>query len=117
MRIRHKPWARPELAACGFFVESPVAVSYTHLIHTTLAFVHLAPNGDRSLTFCRNHSADTLLEPGELDTALLQSCKVLHVGSLSLTDEPARRATPVSYTHLDVYKRQVWDGSGNPFGI
>ena len=24
MRIRHKPWARPELAACGFFVESPV---------------------------------------------------------------------------------------------
>lgn len=62
-------------------------------IHTTLAFVHLAPNGDRSFTFCRNHSADTLLEPGELDTALLQSCKVLHVGSLSLTDEPARSAT------------------------
>lgn len=23
MRIRHKPWARPELAACSFFVEAP----------------------------------------------------------------------------------------------
>ena len=61
--------------------------------HTTLAFVHLTPNGDRSFTFCRNHSADTLLEAEELDRELLQNCKVFHFGSLSFTDEPARSAT------------------------
>ncbi len=62
-------------------------------VHTTLAFVHLSLNGDRSFTFCRNHSADTLLAAEELDRELLENCKVLHVGSLSLTDEPAREAT------------------------
>lgn len=62
-------------------------------VHTTLAFVHLKPDGDRSFTFCRNHSADTLLEPSELDIDLLRNCKILHIGSLSLTDEPARSAT------------------------
>lgn len=61
--------------------------------HTTLAFVHLGPNGDRSFSFCRNHSADTLLEAGELSRTLLQNCKVFHFGSLSFTDEPARSAT------------------------
>jgi len=61
-------------------------------VHTTLAFVHLTADGDRSFTFCRNHSADTLLEPEELDRALLSGCKVFHFGSLSFTDEPARSA-------------------------
>ena len=33
-------------------------------------------------------------------------------GDISLTEEGRRRAgdVPVSYTHLDVYKRQHWDG-------
>ena len=62
-------------------------------VHTTLAFVHLSPDGDRSFTFCRNHSADTLLTPEELDRELLASCRVFHLGSLSLTDEPSRSAT------------------------
>ncbi len=61
-------------------------------IHTTLAFVHLH-NGDRSFTFCRNHSADTLLSPEELDRGLLEGCRVFHFGSLSFTDEPAKSAT------------------------
>ena len=61
-------------------------------VHTTLAFVHLTENGDRSFTFCRNHSADTLLSAQELDDNMLRSCKVFHFGSLSLTDEPAMSA-------------------------
>lgn len=43
--------------------------------------------------FARNPGADTTLAPDELDEALLQNTRVLHVGSLSLTDEPARTAT------------------------
>ena len=62
-------------------------------VHTTLAVVHLSKNGDRSFTFCRNHSADTLLKTEELDQELLKSCQVFHFGSLSFTDEPVRSAT------------------------
>lgn len=60
---------------------------------TTLAFVHLDKNGDRSFSFCRSPGADTTLEPGELDLSLIGSAKIFHFGSLSLTAEPARSAT------------------------
>ena len=56
--------------------------------HTTLAFVSLAENGERTFSFCRNPGADTQLQPSDLDAALLE-----HFGSLSLTDEPAKTAT------------------------
>ncbi len=43
--------------------------------------------------FYRNPGADTLLRPDELDRSLLQETRALHIGSLSLTDEPSRTAT------------------------
>ena len=73
---------------------------------TTLAFVELAENGERSFSFARKPGADTQLSSDELDRDLISHSDILHFGSLSLTDEPARSATTVSYTHLDVYKRQ-----------
>ena len=60
---------------------------------TTLAFVGLDGNGERSFSFARSPGADTMLRTEELDKSLLTSCRVLHVGSLSLTDEPSRSAT------------------------
>ena len=60
---------------------------------TTLAFVHLDDKGDRSFTFYRSPGADTTLKADELDFALLDSAKIFHFGSLSLTAEPARSAT------------------------
>ena len=62
-------------------------------VFTTLAFVALNENGERSFSFARKPGADTCLRPEELNAAVLDSCRVLHVGSLSLTDEPARSAT------------------------
>ncbi|MGP1455420.1 MAG: carbohydrate kinase family protein [Treponema sp.] len=61
--------------------------------HTTLAFVHLDQNGERHFSFCRNPGADTQLRPEDLDSAVLQHSRILHVGSLSLTDEPIKSAT------------------------
>ena len=55
---------------------------------TTLAFVALDEQGERSFSFARKPGADTCLRPEEL-----QSSRILHVGSLSLTAEPARSAT------------------------
>ncbi|MDR0841774.1 MAG: carbohydrate kinase [Christensenellaceae bacterium] len=62
-------------------------------VFTTLAFVALSPQGERSFSFARKPGADTCLRPDELDTSILEGTRILHVGSLSLTDEPARSAT------------------------
>ena len=60
---------------------------------TTLAFVALDENGDRSFSFARKPGADTQLAVEDLPLDVLNNTKVFHVGSLSLTDEPARSAT------------------------
>ena len=62
-------------------------------IHTTLAVVQTMANGDRDFSFYRNPGADLMLTERELDAAMIQSAKIFHFGSLSLTDEPARSAT------------------------
>lgn len=62
-------------------------------VFTTLAFVALGDGGERHFSFARKPGADTCLRPEELKTEILRSTRVLHVGSLSLTDEPARSAT------------------------
>ncbi|MDD3362939.1 MAG: carbohydrate kinase [Hespellia sp.] len=65
---------------------------------TTLAFVELNANGEREFSFSRKPGADTQLQKEELDQELLESCKIFHYGSLSLTDEPARTATVEAVT-------------------
>ena len=60
---------------------------------TTLAFVALDESGDRSFSFARKPGADTQLKPEDLPLDIIKDSKVFHVGSLSLTDEPARSAT------------------------
>lgn len=62
-------------------------------VFTTLAFVALQPNGERAFSFARKPGADTCLEASEIKAELLEHCKILHIGSLSMTDEPARGAT------------------------
>lgn len=60
---------------------------------TTLAFVALSPSGERTFSFARKPGADTCLTPSELALDVIRKSRVFHVGSLSLTDEPARSAT------------------------
>lgn len=59
---------------------------------TTLAFVSLDENGERSFSFARKPGADTRLRAEELDRELIAGSGIFHFGSLSLTDEPARTA-------------------------
>ena len=61
--------------------------------HTTLAFVTLDQSGERHFSFCRNPGADTQLSVSDLNHEILEDTKFLHIGSLSLTDEPAKSAT------------------------
>lgn len=66
---------------------------FTKEANTTLAFVHLNPDGERSFSFYRKPGADFLIESQDLNKELLSSAKVFHFGSLSLTHEPARSTT------------------------
>jgi len=60
---------------------------------TTLAFVDLAPNGERSFSFARKPGADTQLAADEIDEEQIKNSSIFHFGSLSLTDEPSKSAT------------------------
>ena len=62
-------------------------------IHTTLAFVHTYPDGDRDFSFYRNPGADMMLTKEEVDYDLIRQSKVFHFGTLSMTDEPVKTAT------------------------
>lgn len=62
-------------------------------IPTTLAFVHTLPDGDRDFSFYRKPGADLMLTEEEVDYNLIRQAKIFHLGTLSMTDEPARSAT------------------------
>ncbi len=62
-------------------------------VFTTLAFVALSQDGERSFSFCRKPGADTTLQLFEVNENTIKNSCVLAVGSLSLTAEPARSTT------------------------
>ena len=86
----HGRFLRDTLAAAGIDTSGMVMAPD---VFTTLAFVELDGRGERDLSFGRKPGADTCLRADELNGTVLSHTRVLHVGSLSLTDEPARTAT------------------------
>ena len=70
-------------------------------VHTTLAFVHTYPDGDRDFSFYRNPGADMMLTRDEVQEDLIRDSRILHFGTLSSTHESVREATRYA---LDVAK-------------
>ncbi len=62
-------------------------------VHTTLAFVHTKPGGDRDFSFYRNPGADMMLKKEEVKDDLIKSSRIFHFGTLSSTHEGVREAT------------------------
>nr|MCR4716538.1 carbohydrate kinase [Lachnospiraceae bacterium] len=60
---------------------------------TTLAFVTLYEDGERSFTFVRKPGADILLSPDDVKIEDIRKCDLLHAGSVSLSDNPSHDAT------------------------
>ncbi|WP_434654329.1 carbohydrate kinase family protein [Thermoanaerobacterium thermosaccharolyticum] len=79
----------------------------TCLVNTTLAFVHLDKSGDRSFTFYRNPGADMMLNNDDINLDLIDSSKIFHFGSLSLTDEPSRSATITALKYAKQNKKII----------
>lgn len=65
---------------------------------TALAFVNNS-DGERNFIFYRNKTADTRLKSDEIRYKLIDGCRLVHFGSLSLTSEPSKTAVAeaVSY--------------------
>ena len=62
-------------------------------VHTTLAFVHTYPDGDRDFSFYRNPGADMMLKKSEVQEDLIRNSRIFHFGTLSSTHEGVREAT------------------------
>lgn len=60
---------------------------------TTLAFVKTADNGDRDFSFFRNPGADMMLTEAEIPGKVIESSRIFHFGTLSMTHEKVRSAT------------------------
>ena len=60
---------------------------------TTLAFVDINEKGERTFSFSRKFSADSMLDKNDIKDEILKNAKILHIGSLSLTNEPSKEAT------------------------
>ncbi len=60
---------------------------------TTMAFVSLDENGERSFTFSRKPGADMLLESSEIRDEVINDTRLVHGGSFSLSDGSAKEAT------------------------
>ena len=77
---------------------SDLGIDTSHLyedttVHTTLAFVHTLPDGDREFSFYRNPGADMLLTEEEVFEEYIRQAQVFHFGTLSMTHEGVRKAT------------------------
>lgn len=83
------------IETCGLAIDDTV--------FTTLAFVTLDQQGEREFSFSRKPGADTCITCAEVDRKLIDTAKVFHFGTLSLTDEPARTAT---YESVEYAKQQ-----------
>ena len=62
-------------------------------VHTTLAFVHTYPDGDRDFSFYRSPGADMMLNKEEICEDIIKETKIFHFGTLSMTHEEVREAT------------------------
>jgi len=107
---------RTSLQARGIDVSGMVE---TDEASTTIAFVKQTGN-ERQMSFVRKPGADSALTPAEIKLELLDSSKIFHFGSISLSDEPSRSATIrtaraaksagaiISYDPN--YRRALWKG-------
>lgn len=60
---------------------------------TTMAFVTLSPDGDRSFTFARKPGADMFIQEEDVREEDIRESVIIHAGSCSLSASPAAEAT------------------------
>ena len=89
----------------------PLCNKLTDEAVTTLAFVTLYDNGERSFTFTRKPGADILIRPDDFNMRDVENCTIFNAGSFSLTHEPARS------TYIEAIKKASKAGAIISFDI
>jgi len=84
---------------------STECLSTTSKAPTTLAFVHLDGNGERSFSFYRQPGADMFLQWTEKEKHLIQKTKILHCGSLSMTTPHLASLTKKAIRYAKKHKK------------
>lgn len=74
-------------------------ITYSSEARTALAFVSNTTEGDRSFMFYRHPSADMLMQPADVDTAIIDACQAFHYGSITFICEPAASALRLALDH------------------
>ena len=95
----------------------------TDTANTTLAVVSLQENGERDFAFYRKGFADTQLSESEISDDTLKNTRILHFGSVSMTENPSRTATfnsalraknlGATITYDPNYRASLWDSLGD----
>ena len=99
---------------------------FTRAATTTMAFVSLSPEGERSFTFARKPGADMFLTKEMVDDADVSGDTIVHAGSCSLSKGSAAEATAYAIrkahdagvlVSFDVnYRDLMWDGDRKAAG-
>lgn len=94
---------------------------------TTLAFVTLYENGERSFTFARKPGADMLLTREDIPEEAIENTRLLHAGSFGMSKDPSRGATAYAMklakekgklVSFDVnYRDTVWESEEEAAGV
>jgi fructokinase len=66
---------------------------FTDKARTSLAFVSLGMDGERSFMFYRHPAADMLMTPEDVALDVIDAGKIFHFGSITMISEPSRSAT------------------------
>lgn len=83
------------ITECGISAEG---LFFDENVHTTLAFVHRKPDGDRDFSFYREPGADMMLSALEVNADLIKRSGIFHFGTLSMTHENNKAATVYAVT-------------------
>ncbi|WP_444658870.1 carbohydrate kinase family protein [Caproiciproducens sp. R2] len=100
----------------------PLVTQLTDMATTTMAFVTLNTNGDRSFTFARKPGADMFLSKQNIDHPWFWEADIVHAGSCSLSKGAAKETTIYALTESRLsgklvsfdmnYRDLLWDGDG-----
>jgi len=68
-------------------------LAFAQDVRTTLVFVGVWSDGRKDMSFYRNPGADMFLGPEEVSEDYISRARVYHYGSISMIDDPSRKAT------------------------
>lgn len=101
-RVGNDPMGRFLADTLGKYRIDTSALQVDPAISTPLAFVSVSEEGERDFCFFRHHSADSRLEFSEETKRAIESSRLFHFGSFTMSSYCSRKATTDALDHAKV---------------